>query len=109
MTILNRFDVLQKDGEGDESSEPGAMVLYLGCTSKPEVNAVSTPGWKKISAIVDTGAEESVAPDSVAKAQLRPSSGSRKGQTFCSADGGVLPNMGDKSLGHTSGALQAEL
>ena len=59
---------------------------------------MSAPGWEKISAIVDTGAEESVAPESVAKAQLRPSSGSRKGQTFCAADGGVLPNVGEKSL-----------
>ena len=59
---------------------------------------MSIPGRVKITAIVDAGAEESVAPPSIASAPTRPSKGSTQGQTFCAADGGVMPNMGEKAL-----------
>ena len=45
---------------------------------------------------MDTGCEECVAPEAISSAPLNPSEGSRRNQTFSCADGGVIPNRGEK-------------
>ena len=52
---------------------------------------------------MDSGAAESVAPPSVApRVKIEESDGSRRGQTYLSASGDRLPNLGEKKLDVTT-------
>ena len=66
---------------------------------EPELNTVSSPQWRKLAMVMDSGAAESVAPVSLAPwVSLTESAGSRKGQVYVSACGERIPNLGEKSL-----------
>ena len=54
--------------------------------------------WVKIESVMDSGAAESVArPDLAPWIAAEESEGSRRGQTYVSASGDRLPNLGEKS------------
>ena len=55
------------------------------------VHHVTDSGWKRVSAIMDTGSAECVALETIARnIPLMETDGSRQGQTYHSADGGVV-------------------
>ena len=63
-----------------------------------EVHDVSGPGWRRVSAIMDSGSAECVAPASIARSiQMVETEASRQGQTYHTADGGVIKNKGEKT------------
>ena len=66
----------------------------------PEVNHIKKePQWVKLEAVVDSGAAESVAPVGMAPwVPKRESEGSKRGQTYLSASGDKLPNLGEKQF-----------
>ena len=51
-------------------------------------------GWRRLSAIMDSGSVECVVPESIAK----ETEASRQGQTYHTADGGVINNKGEKTV-----------
>ena len=52
---------------------------------------MSGNGWRRLSAIMDSGSAECVAPESIAKSvPLTETEASRQGQTYHTADGGVI-------------------
>ena len=63
------------------------------------VNAVQTEGWQLFESIVDSGSAENVIPvNAVNHVPLEESPGSRSGQVFHSADGGVIRNQGQRTV-----------
>ena len=55
--------------------------------------------WIKIESVMDSGAAESVAPPDLAPwIAAEESEGSKRGQTYVSASGDRLPNLGEKKL-----------
>ena len=55
--------------------------------------------WMKIESVMDSGAAESVAPPDIAPwIAAEESEGSKRGQTYVSASGDRLPNLGEKKL-----------
>ena len=63
------------------------------------VNHVTDSGWKRVSAIMDTGSTECVALETIARnIPLVETFASRQGQTYHSADGGVVKNKGEKTV-----------
>ena len=59
---------------------------------------MSGDGWRRVSAIVDSGSAECVAPESIAKnIPLVEIEASRQGQTYHTADGVVIKNEGEKT------------
>lgn len=79
-------------------SEP--HVNYLGAPDDGLANGIHNldqSGWVKISAIMDSGAAESVAPPGLAShIPLRESEASRRGQVYHTADGTKIPNLGER-------------
>ena len=62
------------------------------------VHHVSGDGWRRVRAIVDSGSAECVAPESIAKnIPLVEIEASRQGQTYHTADGGVIKNRGENT------------
>ena len=67
----------------------------------PAVNFAGPPEeqWETISMVIDSGAAESVAPvGTAAWMQAMPSDGSKRGQTYLSASGERLANLGEKRI-----------
>ena len=63
------------------------------------VHHVGDSGWKRVSAIMDSGSAECVAPDTIARnIPLMETVASRQGQTYHTADGGVIKNKGEKTV-----------
>jgi len=83
----------------DFIDEDGLPVMAL-FSPEPEVNHVRrAPQWVKLEAVVDSGAAESVAPESMAPwIPMKESEGSKRGQTYLSASGDKLPNLGEKKF-----------
>ena len=55
-------------------------------------------GWKRVSAIMDSGSAECVVPETVARnIPLMETEASLQGQTYHTADGGVIKNKGEKT------------
>ena len=64
--------------------------------------------WLRLETVMDSGAAESIAPPSVAPwVKIEESDGSRRGQTYLSASGDRLPNLGEKKLDVTTSGGQA--
>ena len=56
---------------------------------------VGGSGWRRVSAIMDSGSAECVAPgDTARNTPLMETQASRQGQTYHTADGGVIKNKG---------------
>ena len=56
-------------------------------------------GWVRVEGVMDSGASAPVAPPSMCPhAELRPSEGSRRGQTYTSASKHKMPNLGEQLL-----------
>ena len=63
------------------------------------VHHVSGSGCRRLSAIMDSGSVECVAPESIAKTiPLVETEASRQGQTDQTADGGVIKNKNEKTV-----------
>ena len=61
------------------------------------VHHVAGSGWRRVSAIMDSGSAECVAPENTARnIPLMETEASRQGQTCHTADGGVIKNKGEK-------------
>ena len=87
---------------GSRSSEQCAsQVSYLAVSAgdSKEVHHVSGAGWRRVSAIMDSGSVESVAPEDIARSvPLVETEASPQGQTYHTADGGVVKNKGRKTV-----------
>ena len=60
---------------------------------------MSGDGRRRLSAIMDSGSAECVAPESIAKSvPLMKTEASREGQTYHTADGGVVKKKGEKTV-----------
>ena len=58
------------------------------------------PKWVELETVVDSGAADTVAPVDMADwVPLEPSVGSKRGQSWQSASGDVLPNLGERRVG----------
>ena len=66
----------------------------------PCINAASsTGGWKYVKGVMDSGATDSVIhPSECEEYEIQESPGSKAGQNWTSASGGVIPNLGQKIL-----------
>ena len=63
------------------------------------VHHVGDSGWKSVSAIMDSGSAECGAPEGIAKnIPLMETEASWQGQTYHTADGGVIKNKGEKTV-----------
>ena len=61
------------------------------------VHRVSGYGWRRLSAIMDSGSAECLAPEGIAKSvPLMETEASRQGQTYHTPDGGVIKNKREK-------------
>ena len=80
----------------DRNTRP-LMALF---DPEAELNYVpAATEWVKIESVVDSGAAESVQPvNMVPWVPMMPSEGSKRGQTYTSAGGERLPNLGEKKL-----------
>ena len=64
-----------------------------------EAHQESGDGRRRLSAIMDSGSAECVAPESIAKnIPLVETEASRQGQTYHAADGGVIKNKNEKTV-----------
>ena len=73
------------------SKQNAYQVSYLAVSSgdSKEVHHVTGSGWRRVSAIMDSGYVGCVAPEDI---PLMETEVSRQGQTYCTADGGVIKN-----------------
>ena len=55
------------------------------------------PGWRTITAVVDSGAEETVAPPDTFPGKVRTSEMQRTGGRYRAANGARIPNLGEVS------------
>ena len=63
------------------------------------VHHVSASGWRRLNAIMDSGSADCMAQESVAKnIPLGETEASRQGQTYHTADGGVIKNKGEMTV-----------
>ena len=63
------------------------------------VHYVGDSGWRRVSAIMDSGSAECVAPETIARnIPSTETEASRQGQTYHTADGGVIKNRGEKTV-----------
>ena len=70
---------------------------------EPEVlemrkTSVSKKGWRLVEAVVDSGAEESVADPEQIPGELVPSAMSKAKQCYRAANNSPIPNLGQKSV-----------
>ena len=77
---------------------------YVSYLAKSEVDSkgvhhVADSGWKRVSATMDSGSAERVAPETIARnIPLMETEASRQGQTYHTADGGVTKNKGEETV-----------
>ena len=77
---------------------------HVSFLAKSEVDSkgvlhVGDSGWKKVSAIMDSGSAECVAPETIARnVPLMETEASNQGQTYHTADGGVIKNKSEKTV-----------
>ena len=77
------------------------QVSYLATSGGDSkgVHHVSGPGWRRVSAIMDSESAECVALESIARSiPLVETEASRQGQTYHTADVGVTKNKGEKTV-----------
>ena len=77
------------------------LVGLLGAEPVDEdLNMVKSEGaWEEFTAVMDSGAAESVAPlEAAPNVPMQASRGSKSGQKFHTADGTKLPNHGEKNI-----------
>ena len=92
MTCHRTFNVSQSNAH---------HVSYL---AKSEVDSkglhhVGDSGWNRVSAIMDSGSAECVALETIARnIPFMETETSRQGQTYHTADGGVIKNKGEKTV-----------
>ena len=77
------------------------QVPYLAASGGDSkgVHHVSGSGWRRLSAIMDSGSAECVALECIAKSiPLVETEASRQGQKYHTTDGGVIKNNGGKTV-----------
>jgi hypothetical protein len=81
--------------ESLEKNEEGSWRTLCYLEEKQEVNAVEEKLWITI----DSGASENViAENMVPNVEVKPSQGSKEGVQYITANGGVMPNRGEKEV-----------
>ena len=85
--------------EDDNDEEDGIPIMAL-FSPDTEINHLKQgPRWVKLETVVDSGDAESVVPVQMAPwVPRQESEGSKRGQTYLSASGEKLPNMGEKKF-----------
>ena len=74
---------------------PGVGSANVLRERNPQLSAINSGGWEKITLIVDSGASDTVIPPKVCRAaEIRSSS--KVGTEYEVADGGVAKNLGEK-------------
>ena len=85
-------------GSSKQSAHQVSYLAVSGGDSKG-VHHVGSSGWRRVSAIMDSGSAECVAPENIARnTPLMETEASRQGQTYHTADGGVIKNKGEKTV-----------
>lgn len=102
LQVQNRFSALCTLEEQEEVDVEEPDEVPLAALFDPELELLHIPEsteWVKIESVVDSGAAESVQPaNMVPWVPMVESEGSRRGQTYTSAGGERLPNLGEKKL-----------
>ena len=96
-----RMATRRKKKEDLRGTPAQAQKTLLGLFENPnEINHLPTEEkWVQIDIVVDSGAAESVAPESMAPwVPVVPSAGSKRGQTYMSASGDDLVNKGEQKI-----------
>ena len=89
----------EKIREMRNGSGAGSVGFCGMLMSEDEVLNSTEYGWTKIEAVMDSGAADSVAPPDVAQwVPVTESPGSRRGQTYLSASGERLKNLGERRV-----------
>ena len=80
-----------------ETERPSSVVLGRVRWDSKGVHHVGGSGWRRVSAIMESGSAVCVAPQNIARnTPLMETESSRQGQTYHTADGGVIKNRGEK-------------
>ena len=94
--LRQRPPVTNEDLVPQSSAQVQVSYLAVSAGDSKKVHHVSGAGWKRVSAIMDSGSAESAAPEDIARSvPLVETEGSRQGQTYHTADGGVVKNKGE--------------
>ena len=102
--LMDSLHLIQKfsSHRGSDTLKLNAhQVSYLATSGGDSkgVHHVSGPGWRRVSAIMDSGSAECVAPESIARIiPLVETEASRQGQTYHTADGGVIKNKDEQTV-----------
>ena len=86
--------------EEDDNDEEDGITITALFSPQTEINHLKQgPRWVKLETVVDSGAAESVAPVQMAPwVPRQESEGSKRADTYLSASGEKLPNMGEKKF-----------
>ena len=82
-------------GELKAQREQSQESINMMSKAEPEMHG----SWEKIRAVIDSGANAPVMPPAFGKAYpVQESPGSRSGDAYMAANGGIIPNLGQKLL-----------
>ena len=98
LQLQNRFGELVVEEE-DNDEEDGIPIMAL-FSPETEINHLTQgPRWVKLETVMDSGDAESVVPVQMAPwVPRQESEGSKRGQTYLSASGEKLRNVGEKKF-----------
>ena len=100
-----RTEDMNNNGKTEEKSRRALECVHMlsELRAQQQVNAVAMQPpemhgkWERVVTTVDSGAMAPVMPPSIAQAYpVQESSGSKAGNAYLSASGGVIPNLGEK-------------
>ena len=102
--MSNRFQALAQEEEEHEPREEmqEQMVSVLTVEGKPGEERLlcsleqSAAGWRTVTAVVDSGAEETVAPPGLFPGKVEASPMQRAGGRYRAANGARIPNLGQQ-------------
>ena len=94
--LQNRSQKVPGTSPWKQSAHQVSYLAVSGGDSKG-VHDVGSSGWRRASAIMDSGSAECVAPEDIARnTPLMETEASSQGQTYHTADGGVIKNKWGK-------------
>ena len=105
--VFNKYQSLMDDMQDEDEEEKDFQVgvavsgEMMGLfANENDLNSLGEKEeWVVLDTVIDSGAADSVAPvDMASWVPLAPSAGSKRGQTWQSACGEVLPNMGERNI-----------
>lgn len=83
-----------------QDQELGALLLEDIVGGEQKIYALDKPaeGWRTVAAVVDSGAEETVAPPGLLPGRVTESAMQRAGGRYRAANGARIPNLGQQTV-----------